>query len=274
MPFMKAGIIRGVFLLLSGLLLLLPGRLRAETWIYWSFSGFDPSTVVVSPGETVVWANVDPFGLDIVLSVEGFTPFFLENMTAVGTPFNDVGTYNFSSDLGDYGSVIVNIPPSVAITNPPDNAVFPAPASFTIEAAASETPDDSVQSVEFFLISADATNSIGTDFDAPYSASVTDLGAGTYTVVALATDSRGWWDTNSINFTIGSELVLSAPRISAGKFLFDVAGLTVGKTNIVQSSSNLLSWTPVSTNVAGTSSATFTNALVSGPRAYRLAQLP
>jgi hypothetical protein len=189
--------------------------------------------------------------------------------------FAQAGTYGYHSDWGDLGAVIVNIPPSVAITNPTNNAVFPAPATFTIQATASDTTDDYVSDIQFFLGTSTSTNSITDVVAAPYTAPVTSLAAGTYTLIAVATDSRGAQATNSITITISSGSInLTAPRISAGQFLFNVTGLTVGKTNVLQTSTNLISWMPAQTNIAANISIMLTNGIVSGLHCYRILQMP
>ena len=69
-------------------------------------------------------------------------------------------------------------------------------------------------------------------------------------------------------------LQLKLPRIVAGKFLFDVTGLTVGKTNLIQSSTNLVAWTSIKTNVAAASSVTYTNPVSTRFQHYRILQQP
>jgi hypothetical protein len=276
---MKTVLSRDCLFLVIGLLICVSPEARGDVYIYWDFdNGFDPATVVVSPDETVYWVNYDLFGADVtVTSDDGYFSFFLQQYEGTGIIFNtSPGTYAFHSDWGDHGSVVVNVPPSVAITNPPDNTVFAAPASFTVEATASETSDDSVAYVEFFLETINPTNSIGIDYDSPYSIPVTDLAAGDHTVIAMAVDQWGWWQTNAISVTVGTigPVTLSAPRLSEGQFLFDVSGLKVGKTNILQSSTNLASWTGLATNVADSDSMTVTNSTGLGRRYFRVLQLP
>ena len=71
-----------------------------------------------------------------------------------------------------------------------------------------------------------------------------------------------------------AEIVLASPRITGNQFIFDATGLTVGKTNVLQASTNLTFWTSISTNLADTSSMTFTNATTSPQRFFRLLELP
>jgi hypothetical protein len=275
---MKKGIVRGAILLIAGLLLSFAPRVRGDTTVYWDYlNGFSPGTAVIGPGETVTWWNLDPFGFDVRITFDNGFSFFLRNLHGQGIVFpSQPDVYGYSGDSGDSGAVIVNVAPSIAITNPPNNAVFPAPATFALQATASETPDDYVSDVEFFLGTNDSTNSIEDVFAPPFGTSITNLDAGTYTLLAVARDSRGWTATNSIAITVGAGATvnLSSSRISAGQFLFDVTGLTVGKTNIMQASTNLTSWTPIKTNIADSTSLTVTNAMSLGRRFYRVLQLP
>jgi plastocyanin len=245
--------------------------------VYWDFDdGFSPSTVVISPGDTVTWINFDPYGFDVWLSLDGYQPYLLRNLHGVNAPFPVAGTYGFQSDFGDQGVVVVNLPPTVIINYPTNNTSFAAPATFEIQASASDPPDYTGVSVEFLLGDATSTNSIGWDYDAPFTAPVTDLTAGSYTLIAMATDAYGWTGTDAVNFTVGvgATINLTAPRMVGGQFLFEVVGLTVGRTNIIQSATNLGSWTGLQTNVATSSSLTVTNSLLAGSRAFRVVQLP
>lgn len=247
---MKKGL--AAFFIFTGLFCSFALQARADATVYWDYdNGFSPSTVVIGPGETVTWWNVDWYGFDVNVTFNIGYSFFLSNNYGQGVSFPlQTGTYGYHSDWGDPGAVIVNLPPSVAITNPPNNAVFPAPATFTIQATASDTADDYVSDVQFFIGTSASTNFIADVFAVPYTAPVTSLGVGTYTLIVVATDSRGAQATNSITITVSSVSInLTAPRISAGQFLFNVTGLTVGKTNVLQTSTNLLSWKPTQTNL-------------------------
>lgn len=85
-----------------------------------------------------------------------------------------------------------------------------------------------------------------------------DTGTGTITVILPAPPG----------------IVLNSPRKAGSQFLFDVTGLTVGKTNVLQASTNLISWTAIKTNVAADTSLTFTNAMTLPRRFFRLLELP
>lgn len=275
---MKTRIAGGAIVIFATLFLSFAQQARADATVYWDFdNGLDPNTVIIGPSETVTWWNVDPFGFDVRMTFDNGFTFFLRNGHGQGVIFPSTpGIYGYHTDWGENGAVIVNVPPSVAITNPPANTVLSAPTTFAIQATVSETPDDYVSDVEFFLGTNDSTNSIEDVFTEPFATGLTNLDAGTYTLIAVARDSRGWTATNSINITVGQSaaVTISSPRISGGKFLFDVSGLMPGKTNIVQASTNLSSWTALNTNVAAAASMTVTNTANLNRRFYRILQLP
>ena len=263
--------------IVTGWLLSFAPRVRADATVYWDFdNGFNPGTVVIGPGEMVAFWDYDPYGFDVTVTFNSSFSFHLADYSGQGVTFpSQPGVYNYHSNWGNNGAVIVNVPPSVSLTAPLDQAVFPAPATFTIEANASDTADDYVSDVQFFLGTGDSTSSIADVYTAPYTATVTDLAAGTYTLIAVATDSRGAQATNAITITVGGAVVnLLAPRMAAGKFLFDVTGLTAGKTNVLQTSTNLVSWQSAKTNLAAGPAMTVTNPPASGSHFYRLLQLP
>jgi hypothetical protein len=90
------------------------------------------------------------------------------------------------------GAVLtVNLPPIVNICYPTNGQVFVAPATFNVMASASD-PDGTVTNVQFFS----STN--GVDFvflgetnNTPYLTIASNLPAGNYTFVAVATDNLG-----------------------------------------------------------------------------------
>ena len=91
-----------------------------------------------------------------------------------------------------------NTPPVAGITSPSNNATFAAPVNITINATASD-PGGSVAKVEFFQ----GSTKLGEDSSSPYTFSWTNVGAGSYSVTARATDNLGLTGTSSvINITV------------------------------------------------------------------------
>ena len=78
----------------------------------------------------------------------------------------------------------VNQPPTVAITSPTGGSTFTAGSNVTVSAAANDS-DGTVSRVDFFA----GTTQIGSDTTAPYSATWSNVAAGTYTLSAKAVDN-------------------------------------------------------------------------------------
>jgi O-glycosyl hydrolase len=83
--------------------------------------------------------------------------------------------------------------PEVSITAPANNALFTAPGTITISANASD-PDGSVTKVEFF----NGATKIGESTSAPYTFTWTNVGVGSYSITAVATDNQGNQTTSAV----------------------------------------------------------------------------
>jgi len=122
-------------------------------------------------------------------------------------------------------NLIADVPPTLSITNPAPGASFQAPATFSIGASASDS-DGIVTNVEFLVNSTVVGNSTAT----PYSATATGLGAGTYTLSAIASDNGGLRSTNSITVTVATgtiaPITLLNPAVTANTFSFSFATRT------------------------------------------------
>ena len=92
----------------------------------------------------------------------------------------------------------INVPPSVSITTPTNNANFGAPATISIAANAVDT-DGTVTKVDFY----NGTSLIGSSTVAPYGYNWSDVPPGNYTLTAKATDNSGNLTTStSVNITV------------------------------------------------------------------------
>lgn len=274
------GFVGGVLLLVSAV------SARGDATFYWdSDYGFDngsgQSTAVISPGESVTWINYDLYGFDVQITIAGGMSFNLANLHGAKVTFptfTPPGVYPFSGDSAvstDYGSVVVDVPPTVAITVPTNDAVFAGPATFAIMATSVTAIPGDASDVQFFLGTSDSTNLIEDVASSPFTTGITNLDAGSYTLIAVATDGYGMMATNTITVTVtGGAINLNTPRFVAGQFLFDLTGLVAGKTNIVQVSTNLVTWTPFATNIATSAGMTVTNTPGAAGQFFRLMQLP
>jgi hypothetical protein len=128
---------------------------------------------------------------------------------------------------------VFNPPPQVTLTAPTGIETYPAPASITLNATASDLEGGTISSVSFY----NGTQLLGTDNTAPYSYTWNNVAAGTYTVSARATDNGGA-TANSNNVTVavngaGSNLALNRPGTAStvtGSFVannaFDASATT------------------------------------------------
>jgi fibronectin type 3 domain-containing protein len=83
--------------------------------------------------------------------------------------------------------------PSVSLTGPAVGSTFTPPATVTLTATASD-PDGRVTQVEFF----NGSTSLGSSATAPYTVTWSNVGPGTYNLVAKATDDAGAVVTSSV----------------------------------------------------------------------------
>jgi hypothetical protein len=140
---------------------------------------------------------------------------FYNGSTLIGTDFtspytfawNNVagGKYNITAlatdnrggvQLSSIVPVIVDRTPTVSITAPLNNANYIATASILVTAIASDS-DGTVTKVDFY----NGSNLIGTSTTSPYSLTWSNVGVGTYTITAKATDNLGI-ATNSTPVTV------------------------------------------------------------------------
>jgi hypothetical protein len=92
-----------------------------------------------------------------------------------------------------------NDPPTVTITNPPNDSIFTAPAVITIEVSAGDV-GGSVTNVQFLVNG----GVIADDSQPPFSATTSPLSQGAYILSAIASDNLGARATNTINITVNA----------------------------------------------------------------------
>ena len=93
-----------------------------------------------------------------------------------------------------------NAAPSVSLTAPPEGPPPVAPATITLRAAASD-PDGTITAVEFYA----GLNLLARVTDSPFTATWTDVAAGTYSLTARAIDDGGATTTSaSVLFSVAA----------------------------------------------------------------------
>ena len=113
-----------------------------------------------------------------------FTAAGIHSVTA--TYGGDVNYTASTSTAVNVTTTASNVPPTVSITAPANNATAIAPASFNITANAADT-DGTITQVQFY----NGSTLLGTATTAPYSFNWSSVAAGTYSITAKATDNTG-----------------------------------------------------------------------------------
>ncbi len=131
-----------------------------------------------------------------------------------------------------------NVPPTVSITSPADEATFVAPASITIDATVSDS-DGNVSKVDFYQ----GATLLGTDTTGPsYSYTWSCDVPGSYSLTAKATDNDGAATTsNAVNITVtgglnvqyeAGETASTTQQIKPYVKVFNTGTTTVALTDI------------------------------------------
>ena len=250
----------------------------ANHYVYIDYDlGPDPDPVNIYVNDSVYFYDGDGFGpyeIYFNASVDFYTPG--------GVTFMGAGTYSyfvfdFFGDFVGTGSVVAsvpqpNYPPSVTITSPTNNAVFVAPAAFTFAADATDPNANDLAGVDFFL----GGSLVDFIYYPPYETTITNLAAGTYELKAIAYDYSNATATNKITIQVVNPgpITVTGAALGAGNFRFTANGLVPGRLTVLQESTNLKTWTSLSTNAAPAVTRSFTNTVTAGSHFYRVIQLP
>jgi regulation of enolase protein 1 (concanavalin A-like superfamily) len=101
-----------------------------------------------------------------------------------------------------------NTPPAVSLTSPATGSSFSTPATIALAATASDS--DGIAKVAFY----NGATLLGTDTTSPYTFSWTGVAAGSYSVKAVATDTKGATSTTATaSITVGTS-ANNAPNVS------------------------------------------------------------
>ena len=191
--------------------------------------------------------------------------------TATNIPMSGTGAYvglavcahnntvlNQSSLDNVTASFLTNVPPVVSWLIPTNDTSFIQPQIITLTASASDA-DGTVTNVAFFNGS-NLLGNVATGFANEFSLVWSNVVPAIYNLTAVATDNFG--ATNNASATIQivvKPLVVqvSAPQVG-GQFSFSFQGQN-GQNYLLETSTNLASWTPVWTNAATDGIMWFTN---------------
>lgn len=166
------------------------------------------------------------------------------------------GTTSFGYIRSTPPAAIVLPTPTISITNPPNNAVFAAPANVSIAANASVS-GGSVTNVQFFA----NNSSIGSVRAMPFTLTANHLLAGAYALTAVATASGISATSAVVNISVVTPITTTLSNnytFTGTNFQFSYAA-NVGLRYVVQVSTNLVSpnWIPLVTNTAASNPVVF-----------------
>lgn len=234
---------------------------------------FSPKIVSINVNDSVIWTwqsvphsttsgtNGTPGDDNGVPSgswdsgIIGSTPAsFTNTFTSPGT-FSYYCTVHYIRNMT--GLVLVassTLPPSLAITNPVNGAVFAAPANVLIQAGVTNG-SGTVTNVQFLV-----NNSLlASENSGPFSATTNNLAAGEYTLSAIAQDDNGLSATNSVDISVVTPMtvfLMNAFRPSSTDFHFSYSA-DIGLNYVVQRSEDFMTWLPLATNTAASNPVVF-----------------
>lgn len=183
----------------------------AEVWKAMGVS--DRLGFVFTPDHTHCSASADQN-----TAVTPFVNKFLKNNTTANTNIRVNPTKGKQQDLSMTSVINWTTPtitfaapnpnaPTVSLTSPVNGSLLEAPAMITIDATVTDK-DNNVSKVEFF----NGTTKLGEVSTAPYSLTLNDLKAGTYTISAKVTDAE-----NSTATSATVTVVVTAPPLQIFK---------------------------------------------------------
>lgn len=211
---------------------------------------FSPASITINVGDRITWNNL--FG-HTVTGDSPSEPFCGSSSPSGGTcsvTFNVAGTFSYHciphGGFGMVGSVTVNaaaFPPAVSITNPPNNALFIAPATIAIGVSATDS-DGTIANVRLLTNGiAAATNSV-----APFGFTLSNLAAGNYILRARAADNQSLATTSApVTVRVAGRPFLSFQAGANGPLQFQF-NTVAGVNYVVEQASPLTNFSPVVTN--------------------------
>lgn len=277
-----------VFLSCAALWLALSEPSSAATFIVTQTSFvFTPSSLSIAQGDSVTWSNKDAMvthssasgtppaspnglwngtnhpGATYTVNFTGFAPGNYPYFCTFhgGPPFNMVGSLTVTN--------ATLAPPSVSITSPPDGARFAAPATIALTSTATQV-GGTITNVQFFS----GVGLLGSVSSSPYNFAVNNAPGGNYAFTAVAMNNQGAATTSAVvNVFVETNAILTSPLFTNGQFQLTVNGIA-GQTYATESSSNLVNWSAISTNLAPSNSFNVVDPSATNPtvRFYRARQ--
>jgi hypothetical protein len=233
----KDGVIKGILLHqgeTNNMQTSWPGKIKAIYDNLIKDLGLDPTKVPLLAGELVTTAQGGSCGGHnaIIATLANVIPN-AHVVSASGLPHKGDGLHFTPASYRTFGQRYANMMlsllpkaslPSVKITAPANNSTLTAPTSIGIAATAIAT-SGSISNVKFY----NGNTLLSTDNSSPYSYDWTNVGAGTYTIKAIATDNQGNSATDTVRVKVNvaqgpyNGTAMAIPGIIQAEF-YDVGG--------------------------------------------------
>jgi len=160
--------------------------------------------------------------------------------------------------------------PTISITSPAANSVFAAPAKVKVTVNANVS-SGTITNVAVFSNSV----ALGSSQNGPFNITTTPLSAGSYPLTAVATAAGVSGTSAVVNISVVTPVntALSSAAATNNQFSFKYT-VNSGLRYDVESSTDLFHWTPLLTNIPGSSPATFSTNINGSKSFYRVGRLP
>jgi plastocyanin len=239
---------------------------------------FRPAVITINVGDTIVFSNA---GGTHTVTGSGSDPFCGSGTvsTSCSHTFNTAGTFNYvctpHASFGMTGQVIVvapSVPPTITLTAPASGTVYATPANVKLSTTTT-AGTGSVTNVQFFANS----TSLGSTTISPFNFTASNLAAGNYSLTAKAQNSVGLATTSSpVSITVVSPVAVSnyLAQVTNGQFSFEHTA-NPGLKYVLEKSTDLGTWSPVTTNTATSNSVHASDTFQVGDlHFYRVGRLP
>ena len=217
--------------------------------------------------------NVSYFAGTTFLGRASTSPFGVTGSIASPGPYalTAVATAGGISATSAAVNITVVARPTVSIASPADGTVLSAPAIIHLSANASES-GGTVTNVAYF----NHSTALGSSQTTPFNLTTASLGAGSYSLSAVATAFGITATSAVVNVSVVLPVDVSLGSSSSSGGFFSMSyHVDPGLRYVVQGSSNLLDWVSLVTNVPTSDPATFSQSETDSPATYfRVGRLP
>jgi plastocyanin len=266
----------------------------ATTNVFVGFNGalrFSPTNVTISVNDSVIWTwqgsdhsttsgtNGTP-GDDNGVPAGSWDSGINNLPHSFTNTFTSTGIYSYyctvHHSVGMTGQVFVassSLPPTLAITQPLNGAVFATPANVAIQVVVTNG-NGTVTNVQFL----EGTTVLANETAAPFSTTANDLATGNYTLTAIALDNNDLSATNTVSISVVTPTTVALTNV------FELSGGTnfqfsyfanPGLDYVVLRSADLFTWVPLATNMAESNPVVFTDLTATNNlNFYRVGLLP